>query len=61
MTALLSAEGLTRPALAPPVIIGSVSGPGSTNVNRRAGAGRRVPRPRARPPLVGRRTPASAP
>ena len=38
MTALLSAEGLTRPALAPPVIIGSVSGPGSTNVNQQGGS-----------------------
>ena len=38
MTALLSAEGLTRPTLAPPVIIGSVSGPGSTNVNQQGGS-----------------------
>ena len=38
ITALLSAEGLTRPALAPPVIIGSVSGPGSTNVNQQGGS-----------------------
>src|SRR4051794_39125087 len=38
MTALLSAEGLTRPTLAPPVIIGSVSGPGSTNINQQGGS-----------------------
>jgi hypothetical protein len=38
MTALLAAEGLTRPALAPPAIIGSVSGPGSTNVNQQGGS-----------------------
>src|SRR3954452_23210652 len=38
MTALLSAEGLTRPTLAPPVIIGSVSGPGSTHVNQQGGS-----------------------